>query len=211
VESVGSRVKLGVVSDVHNHVDALGYALQHMQGCETVLSLGDLVSEYRVDPEIIRLAREHQVLGILGNHEKTILMHPGSRLREHLAPDDLRYLLDLPANRQLSAAGRQVAVAHGAPWDDPQDYRCEYVFARDAAQVKRLRAVPADIILLGHTHVPMTVRLDDRLIVNPGSCGEGRDTARRATYAILDFDASEATVFEIQPGADPRVVTMCEL
>jgi putative phosphoesterase len=197
-------VKFGVVSDVHNNVEALTYALERLRGCAAVLSLGDLVSEYYVAPEIIRLAHDHELVGIRGNHEKTILMHPGSTLRHRLDPGDLAYLSGLPAMRELHVEGRVVRVAHGSPWDDPADYRCEYVFANDAPNIARVGSTPADLILLGHTHVAMALQVDDRLILNPGSCGEARDVAGRLTFAELDFGAGVATIFAVRHGAAPE-------
>jgi putative phosphoesterase len=197
-------VKLGVVSDVHNNVEALEYALEHLRSCDAVLSLGDLVSEYRVAPEIIRLARSANLMGIRGNHEKTILMHPGSTLRERLDPDDLAYLAALPARRELHIDGRTVTVAHGSPWDDPLDYHCEYVFPRDTATLARVWTWPSDVILLGHTHVSMALEANHRLILNPGSCGEARDVAGRLTFAELDFGTSTATISVIKFGAPPE-------
>jgi putative phosphoesterase len=171
-----------------------------------VLSLGDLVSEYRVSPDILQLARTAGLIGIRGNHEKTILMHPGSTLRNRLDPGDLAYLAELPAARQLTIQGRQVTVAHGSPWDDPHDYRCEYVFPNDASSLTRLRNTPADVILLGHTHVPMALKLDRCLVLNPGSCGEARSVSHDLTFAELDFDASTASIFAIHPEGEPELV-----
>ena len=74
-------MKVGVVSDVHNNVAALNYALEQLATCEVKLNLGDLVFEYKVEPEIIRVAQRAGLIGIVGNHEKTILKHPASSLR----------------------------------------------------------------------------------------------------------------------------------
>ena len=49
-------------------------------------------------------------------------------------------------------------VAHGAPWDDPGDYRCQYVYPHDKAALLRLSSIDADVVLLGHTHTAMSVR-----------------------------------------------------
>jgi predicted phosphodiesterase len=133
-------------------------------------------------------------------------MHPGSTLRHHLDPGDLAYLADMPAARQLTIQDRHVTVAHGAPWDDPDDYRCEYIFPNDASNLARLRAVQTDVILLGHTHVPMALKLDDRLVLNPGSCGEARNISHQLTFAELDFDAGTAHVFAIHPDGEPELV-----
>jgi putative phosphoesterase len=199
-------MKIGVVSDVHNYVEGLTYALEQLHGCDAVLSLGDLVSDHRVTPDILRLAESAQIQGIAGNHEKTILLHSGSRLRYKLAPSDLAYLHALPATRDFELDGRRVRMVHGAPWDDPTDYRCAYVTESDAHALASLEATGADLLLLGHTHIAMAVRVGRTLALNPGSCGEARDQARRLTYAELDFSASVATVYQITHGQQPQPV-----
>jgi putative phosphoesterase len=203
-------MKIGVVSDVHNSVEGLTYALEQLHGCDAVLSLGDLVSDHRVTPDILRLAESAHIQGIAGNHEKTILLHSGSRLRYKLAPVDLAYLQALPATREFEIDGRHVRMVHGAPWDDPTDYRCAYVSESDTEALAALEATGTDLLLLGHTHVAMAVRVGGTLALNPGSCGEARDPAQRLTYAELDFSASLATVFQIRPGEQPEPVLRAE-
>jgi putative phosphoesterase len=197
-------LKIGVVSDVHNNVEALTYALAQLHGCAGILSLGDLVSDHRVTRDILRLAESAQIQGIAGNHEKTILLHSGSRLRYKLAPVDLAHLQALPASRDFEMDGRHVRVVHGAPWDDPTNYRCAYVTESDAEALDGLRSTGADLVLLGHTHIAMALRLGRTLALNPGSCGEGRDEQRRLTYAELDFSAGVATVFQVKHGLQPE-------
>jgi putative phosphoesterase len=203
-------MKIGVVSDVHNSVEGLTYALEQLHACDAVLSLGDLVSDHRVTPDILRLSESAQIQGIAGNHEKTILLHSGSRLRYKLAPADLAYLQALPASRDFEIDGRRVRMVHGAPWDDPTNYRCAYVTESDSDALADLEATGADLLLLGHTHIAMAVRVGRTLAFNPGSCGEGRDPARRLTYAELDFSASLATVFQIRHGEPPEPVVRAD-
>jgi len=197
-------VKVGVVSDVHNNVEALTYALEALRDCELLLNLGDLVSQYRVTPEVLRVSREAGMMGILGNHEKCILSLGSAAMRSRLAPADLAFLEGLPDQRSLSIDGRQVQVVHGAPWDDPSDISCSYVYEQDVRSLNRLSATDADVLLLGHTHIAMATRLGKMLVLNPGSCGEARDRARRLSFAELDFAAGTATVYEVRAGGPPE-------
>jgi putative phosphoesterase len=199
-----AAMKIGIVSDVHNNVVALQYALEHLVDCELVLNLGDLVFEYRVDPEIVDMAQRAGLVGIVGNHEKAILRHPASSLRNKLSPHVLAYLESLPALREMTVSRFKLLAAHGSPWDDPDDYRCDYVYEGNAGKMNRLGSVAADIILLGHTHVPMLTRVADKLIVNPGSCGDARGANDRLTFAKLDFTADVATVYGICHGMQPE-------
>ena len=203
-------MKVGLVSDVHNNVEMLRYALDQLRGADLIISLGDLVSQYRVSPEVISLARAAGLQGIAGNHEKAILAPCGFPVRGKLAPEDLAYLESLPAQLRLELDGRSVLAAHGSPWDDPTSMSCVYVYESDLEALARLRAEPADVVLLGHTHLAMAVRLADKLAFNPGSCGEPRDRLGRLSFGELDFDAGLATVFEIRKGSPPAVMLQAE-
>jgi predicted phosphodiesterase len=56
----------------------------------------------------------------------------------------------------------------------------------------------------------MAVRSGQTLAVNPGSCGEARDAARRLTFAELDCASGIATIFEIKHGLPPERVAQAE-
>jgi predicted phosphodiesterase len=45
--------------------------------------------------------------------------------------------------------------------------------------------VDADVIVLGHTHLPIQRMIFGKLLVNPGSVGQPRDRNPKASYAIL--------------------------
>jgi putative phosphoesterase len=199
-------MKVGVVSDLHNNVLALEYALHHLVGCDVVFNLGDLVSDSSVSSEIIRLTRNRGLLSIAGNHEKAILLHPGSTLRDRLTSAERAFLESLPPRRELTLGGWRVVVAHGAPWDDPEDYRCQYVYPLDKAALARLSSVDADVVLLGHTHTAMSVRVGGVLVVNPGSCGEARDRTIGLSFAELDLSAGRVTTYQVRYGAAPEPV-----
>jgi len=53
-----------------------------------------------------------------------------------------------------------------------------------------------DILILGHTHVPMVKRVGSTLVVNPGSIGESRsmEPGRPVSYAVLDTDSEEVFI-----------------
>ncbi len=69
--------------------------------------------------------------------------------------------------------------------------------------MERMRSVPADIILLGHTHVPMLAPVGDKLVINPGSCGDARGAYDRLTFGKIDFDERVATVYGVREGEAP--------
>jgi len=56
------------------------------------------------------------------------------------------------------------------------------------------RPVDRDIVVVGHSHKPIKIYVDDILVINPGSVGQPRDGIPKASYAVFNIERS---VFEI--------------
>jgi len=108
----------------------------------------------------------------------------------------------LPRSLELDLAGFKVAVFHGSP---VQPLR-EYVFPMDAKILADhfLELTGADVIILGHTHMPCEVRTEAGLLLNPGSVGQPRDGDPRASYAVMEIsgDDVEATIGRVEYDID---------
>jgi diadenosine tetraphosphatase ApaH/serine/threonine PP2A family protein phosphatase len=100
-----------------------------------------------------------------------------------------------------------VELYHGSA----RDPVWEYVLGEEAALATLSRA-KSRVVLVGHSHVALAVRLADgslsgglapgdaerdlagaRWLINPGSVGQPRDGDPRAAYLVLDLDRSSAS------------------
>ncbi len=52
----------------------------------------------------------------------------------------------------------------------------------------RARELGVDIALYGHTHVPLIERLDDIILMNPGSASYPRGSSDKKTFGIIQID-----------------------
>jgi putative phosphoesterase len=183
-------MKLGLISDIHCNLDSLKRALELLDDCDEILCAGDLVYQYRFSNEVLAELRRRDVRAILGNHDKTVLYSSGHSLRSSPSVDPfyLEYLAGLPSNLLLTYGSTRVAMFHGSPWDQIDGPIAYYIYPKYDEQLKRLASVDADFIVLGHTHVPMAVPVDGRLVINPGSCGEPHFGKGTFTCAVLDLD-----------------------
>lgn len=59
------------------------------------------------------------------------------------------------------------------------------------------RARKADIVMFGHTHIPMIDISDDIWAINPGSMALPRQSNRIPTYIIMDLDRSGKAHFAL--------------
>lgn len=181
-------MKVGLIADIHCNLPGLHRALELLSDCAEVLCAGDLLYQYRFSNQVLALLRERSVRAILGNHDKTILYTPAHPLRgsASIDPSCLAYLAGLPSELALPLGGLQVAMFHGSPWDQPDAPVAHYIYPQDTAHLQRLASVSADVIVLGHTHVPFSTWVGSTLVVNPGSCGEARDRTGWLSCAVLD-------------------------
>jgi len=99
---------------------------------------------------------------------------------------------DPPGDRRLhqaldiSVGGFTIHVSHGHELGVPKPE-------------KLLMAYNAQVIVFGHTHEPLVVKADGRLVVNPGAAGPARFDIR-PSVAILEIKSSSAEVVIVPIG-----------
>ena len=194
--------KYAVISDVHANLEALDAVLHQAQGLN-IICLGDLV-DYGASPnEVVETIREKATLVILGNHDQAACTGDTSYFNaraaisskwtgKKLTYPNLEYLKGLPGERMTNLGGGGVYLAHGSP----DDQLWEYVYPATHHQLfgYYLRKKEADVIGLGHTHVPYVWRESTGVVFNPGSVGQPRDGDWRASWAELTVEKSSVNV-----------------
>lgn len=185
-------VSMLVLSDIHANLPALEAVLDDAPQ-EPSLCCGDIVGYYPWPNDVIAHLQERAVTAVKGNHDNAILMDEvhGFRglatqalawQRSRLTDGSRSFLEALPTRVETRVAGQRVVMVHGSPSDPFQEY--VYPDDVDAAFLER-HGVDADIVLLGHTHVPFAKHVEGTLVANPGSVGQPRDGNPDAAYAVL--------------------------
>lgn len=211
-----------LLADVHSNLRALHAVLEDADrwgGFDTLWLLGDVVG-YGPEPnECIDVLRRHSLVAVAGNHDVGVL--DSAELvrfnalaaaacrwsRSVLNQESLQFLEPLP-HMHVKAS---FLLVHGSPRDPIWEY---IVHADQAAEV--LDSCCQSHVLVGHTHRPAicrakkdgaahcqvprdgdVVRLDGRLLINPGSVGQPRDGDPRASYAVLDQDLGAITFHRV--------------
>jgi putative phosphoesterase len=184
-------VKVGLLSDIHCKLPGLLQALEQLDDCDELLCAGDLVYQYRFSNDVLATLKRRGVRSILGNHDKIVLHTPNHPLRASASVDPawLAYLASLPNSLALTLGGVHLQMFHGSPWDDDDGRVTPYIYPQSSAELRRLAEFAADVIVLGHTHVPFVHDTGRALVVNPGSCAEPRDGTLMPCCAVLDTDS----------------------
>jgi predicted phosphodiesterase len=53
-------------------------------------------------------------------------------------------------------------------------------------------------LFVGHTHIPLRFRYDDKEIINPGSVGQPRDGNPDAAYIIYENEKDELNLYRVK-------------
>lgn len=99
-----------------------------------------------------------------------------------LTPQNREYLRQLPLQTNLGRDGRRFHLCHAIPSDPLYGY-CPAESDRWGLEVG---LIPAEILLVGHTHTPFVHEIGSRRVVNPGSLGQPKIGAPNACYAVWE-------------------------
>jgi len=176
-------MRIAAISDIHGNLGALDAVLADIadRGADVIVNLGDILSGPLEPAETADLLMSLGLPTIRGNHERQLLGGDVEKMGKSdrhahgaLRPEHFAWIAALPATLSLSD---DVFLCHGTPADDLV-YFLEEVDetgshrASEAKVAERAGAIPASLILCGHSHLPRATRLaDGRTIVNAGSVG----------------------------------------
>jgi putative phosphoesterase len=198
--------KVGCISDVHGDVHALRDALKWMKkiGCSQIVCGGDLVDYGLFPNETLDILRSEKIPCIRGNHDRWAVRGDTDVTAWDLSDASLAFLKSLPEKLALVVDGIRIVLWHARPDSDMDGIYPDKLI--EMAKVGLLDTAEADVLVVGHTHLPMVVDVRDRgLIVNPGALlrdpGPGVSLPAPGTFGVLDTAEME---FEIYRSADGR-------
>ena len=211
-------MRVAVISDIHANLYALDAVLAEIdvEAPDQMWCLGDLVGYGPRPNECCAIVRERADVCLVGNHDLVALggisiedFNPEAAAaarwtRVALDDDSHAFLESLSPSAGLEEAQLFHASARDPVW--------EYVLTDEAA-LATLELTTAPVVLVGHSHVALTVSRDERGLVtgglapagtehtiedtrrllNPGSVGQPRDGDARAAWLLLDFEARFAS------------------
>lgn len=202
-------MRILVISDIHANLTALETVIEDAGTVDAVWCLGDIVG-YGPDPNecVARVRGLPNLVCLLGNHDAAALsripietFNMDARrsiewMQDVLTKESYIFLSELPE----SVVAGQVTLAHGSPRNPVWEYILDLHNAN-----QNLEYFDTQICMVGHTHLPITYKVDPRTnglvwsapnegelvelttraIVNPGSVGQPRDHDPRSSYGIF--------------------------
>jgi predicted phosphodiesterase len=206
VKRVGLR-RIGMVGDIHCEHVALETALCHLGGLgvDGIVAVGDIVDGDGDPNRCCELLEQHDVLTVVGNHERWMFTEqmrglPESTRLSELSDDSARFLRGLPKTRQLETPAGAVLLCHGLGDNDmaclkPDDR--EYDLENNEALQSLLGEGRYAFVVNGHTHQRMVRRVGTLTVINAGTLHHGFDPC----FGLVDFEREIAQFFYLDAGA----------
>lgn len=185
---------LAVFSDIHGNVHSLEKALKLMEEFkpDKYLFLGDMAGYYYYQNESIELLNGlNNLTSLKGNHDEYFMSSLNNE--DALKKLDDKYgksysMLSSSitnksklffSNLLICEKNQYFEAYHGSPDNCLEDY----IYPDTEINFK----TEAPFIFLGHTHYPMNKRINDTIVINPGSIGQPRDF-NQGSFSIVDLE-----------------------
>ena len=182
-------MRIGIISDVHADYDTLKDVLARFEEhhhVDQVLCAGDIIGRGPEPDRVVDLIRARGIPVARGNHDEWV---------NGIRQDNRQFLQDLPLDWQGTLAGASIHMCHGKPGNNMWGMYKDHLSKTYLKMV--LSALKADVLITGHTHLPLHIKTRDGCLVNPGSlytfpCPR----ATSHTYGILTLPEQSFRVYD---------------
>lgn len=196
-------MRVVIISDIHANYAALS---MFRETWDELWVVGDLVN-YGPNPrEVIEWVRKHAHVVVRGNHDhaigfsrearcsapyKVMAAETGAYTHSILDDADKRYLELLPLSVERRLGKQTFYICHAIPSDPLFGYKPK----DDPSWVQELKSINADILVVGHTHVPFVLDVGSQRVINPGSIGQPKTGNSEACYGVWEDGKLELKSF----------------
>ncbi|MFH2118444.1 MAG: YfcE family phosphodiesterase [Candidatus Paceibacterota bacterium] len=178
-------MKIGIISDIHDHLDELDQALEVFkeESVGMILNGGDWVCPYTLeyfDAKCQKLNLVVPVKSVFGNNEGDIkrIIERNSNLTNPIkfAPKIVF---------ELEVETRKISIFHGH----------DKVILQSLIDCQKY-----DLIVTGHTHQVRNEVIGKTLVLNPGSLSKAKLSKKvtKANIAIYDIDSNSAEIIDLK-------------
>lgn len=183
-------MNIGLISDIHGDRIALEQVLHRLETVhhvDHILCAGDLIGRGPHPEEVVTLFRQLAIPTVRGNHDDW---------PQGLSPENRAYLKSLPLEWRGDFEGVTIYLCHGKPGNNSWGLYRDHTSSTLLNMM--LKSLQADVLISGHTHIPMYERVDRGCVINPGSlCAFPSSRASSHTYGVLHLPALTLNVYDI--------------
>ena len=195
-------MRIGVLSDIHGNIDALQAVLRecNQYKIDHYFFLGDYVGYYYNPHKVWKLILSLNGTLIKGNHENILFEISNQSISKkeikdkygiahemalgQFSKNEIKSIFDLPEKLTITYNNTSFQLNHGSPWN--QD---TYLYHNTDANILDQADDPEiDYVLVGHSHYSFIKKLDNSILINPGSVGQNREKGGIASWAFIDLE-----------------------
>ena len=141
------------------------------------------------------MIRQREIVTVRGNHDEWFY---------NISDDNMAFLKALPLDWQSEFEGIHVFMCHGKPgnniWGLYRDHLSNTLLNM------MLDSLNVDVMITGHTHMPMYVQVERGCLINPGSLYQFKNTRSSShTYGVLHLPEVQFELFDLAMSPDQVV------
>lgn len=181
---------IGIISDIHGDYHALEMVINRLEQehqIDHIICAGDLVGRGPEQNRVVEMIRERQIPTVRGNHDEWFY---------GISPENAEFLKNLPIDLRLTYEGINIFMCHGKPGSNLWGLYRDHI--SDTLLNMMLTSLQADVLITGHTHVPMYIQVEQGTVANPGSIftfKSPRETSH--TYGVLHLEDLTFDLFDV--------------
>ncbi|MFA6084876.1 metallophosphoesterase [Mucilaginibacter sp.] len=177
-------MRIALFSDIHANLPAFEAFLADLDSrkVDAVYCLGDMIG-YNIWPnEVIAEIRRRGIATLAGNHD----LKTNGYAYELVTADNRAYLDTLPAHIELECKLNNdqlnIVLTHGST-RSINEYIIEDL--DEAYVLQMMNEANADILCVGHSHLPYHRVIGNKQVINIGSVGKPKDGNPMGGYVLL--------------------------
>ena len=178
-------MRIALFSDIHANLPAFEAFLADLDSrkVDAVYCLGDMIG-YNIWPnEVIAEIRRRGIATLAGNHDQKTKGYA----YELVTAENRDYLNTLPAHIKLKYPNLNIVLAHGST-RSINEYVLEDTNENDVLDM--MAEAKADVLCVGHSHLPYFRIIGDKQVINIGSVGKPKDGNPNGCYALVTIEDS---------------------
>lgn len=164
---------IGLISDVHASPAPVAEALAIFAsaGVSQIFCAGDIAGYHEQLHETIALLQANDVQTIVGNHD----LHYLERHADEPENAEVAFLRQLPTSIETVIETKKIYMVHAQPPDACHggikllDKRGVAIPDLVEHWTKKFQSFEHDVLVVGHTHQVFVEKMDNTLVINPGS------------------------------------------
>jgi putative phosphoesterase len=185
-------MKVVIISDIHGNYDALRALPEEY---DELWVLGDLLNYGPEPTKVVAEIMNKASVVVRGNHDDAVVSADAPPWKARwrvtaettkqftasvLSNEQKAFIHSLPLHTTVEREGTTFFLTHATPSDPLYGHH-----SPDSEEwAREVEAAASDVLLVGHSHIPFTRTIGDRVLLNPGSIGQPRNGHYRASYAV---------------------------